>query len=146
MMGDLLRDKDWSKTELGSVETWSQSLLTVVSVIMSSTFPMALWWGPQSIKLYNDGYIPMTGEKHPALYGARAKGHWGEIWDVLGPAIDSVMNGASTYHEDKCLMMRRYGFLEVLYITMSLTLGNLFYLGFYSCEGRNWECWWSSCS
>src|SRR5579859_3501829 len=120
-MGNLIREKDWAKTELGPVESWSQALLTVSSLMMASTFPMSLWWGPNSIVLYNDGYLPLTGDKHPTLLGSRARDSWGEIWDILAPALDSVMRGGqSTYSEDQCLMMYRHGFVEVL----SLLVGN----------------------
>lgn len=96
-MGNLLREKDWAQTELGPVEFWSQSLLTISSLMMASTFPMSLWWGPNDIVLYNDGYLPMTGEKHPALFGGRARDFWSEIWYILGPALEAVKGGESTY-------------------------------------------------
>src|SRR5437667_408662 len=112
-MGNLLREKDWAKTELGPVESWSQALLTVSSLVMGSLFPMTLCWGPNNIVIYNNDYIPMTGDKHPSLFGSRAKDHWGEIWDIVGPAVEAVKNGESTYNENQCLMVHRHGFVEV---------------------------------
>jgi hypothetical protein len=117
MMGDLLRQKDWASTELGPVESWSQALLTVSSLMMASTFPMSLWWGPNNIVLYNDGYVPFIAEKHPSLYGTRAKDGFEELWDILGEVADAVRTGQSTYSEDQCLMLLRHGFLEETYFT-----------------------------
>ncbi|MEI9956165.1 MAG: hypothetical protein WDM90_07660 [Ferruginibacter sp.] len=38
-MGRLTREKDWSKTPLGPVKDWPQSLLTTLSIILNSKFP-----------------------------------------------------------------------------------------------------------
>ncbi len=48
-MGRLTRDKDWSKTSLGAMQFWPQSLRTTLSIILNSKFPMFLWWGPELI-------------------------------------------------------------------------------------------------
>jgi hypothetical protein len=56
---------DWSKTPLGPRESWSPSLKLIVSTVLASQFPMALRWGPQFVIIYNDGYLPILGEKHP---------------------------------------------------------------------------------
>ena len=116
-MGDLLRQKDWAKTELGPVESWPQALLTASSLVMASTFPMTLWWGTNNIVLYNDGYVPFIADKHPSLFGTRAKDGLVELWDVIGPIVEGVKTGESTYSENQCLMLRRHGFLEETYFT-----------------------------
>lgn len=70
-MGELTRSFDWSKTLLGHPETWSQSLLTTVSIILKSRSPMFLWWGGELIQFYNDTYRPSMGNngKHPKALG-----------------------------------------------------------------------------
>jgi hypothetical protein len=75
---------------------------------------MSLWWGPDSVLLYNDGYIPITGELHPAAFGGRAKEHWRELWSYLEPIIENGLKGESIYSEDQCLTMMRNGYLEVI--------------------------------
>lgn len=42
-MGTLMRSLDWTKTPLGSVEKWPQSLRTIVSVLLNSRYPMFIW-------------------------------------------------------------------------------------------------------
>ncbi|MBL4674769.1 MAG: hypothetical protein JKY70_00950 [Mucilaginibacter sp.] len=64
-MGKLIRSMDWSKTALGPVENWPQSLRTSVSLCLSSTFPILIAWGPETIQIYNDSYRPICGEMHP---------------------------------------------------------------------------------
>jgi hypothetical protein len=48
-MGARMRGFDWSKTSLGPVDSWPQSLRTAVSICLSSRFPMVIWWGPDLI-------------------------------------------------------------------------------------------------
>src|SRR5882757_2357353 len=69
-MGKLIRSMDWSKTPLGPMDSWPQSLRTTVSLCLSSNFPIALAWGPGHVQIYNDGYWPICGEKHPHSMGA----------------------------------------------------------------------------
>ena len=68
-MGALMRAKDWASTPLGAVSAWPQSLRTAVSILLNSRYPMFIFWGPQLIKIYNDGYRPITGHKHPWALG-----------------------------------------------------------------------------
>src|ERR1051325_4802238 len=75
---------DWSKTPLGPRQSWSPSLKLLASTILASPFPMALRWGPQFVMIYNDGYLPILGEKHPAALGARFHEIWPEVQDQLG--------------------------------------------------------------
>jgi hypothetical protein len=113
-MGQLLRAKDWTKTELGAVENWDQTLLTMTGLVINSTHPMALWWGSKHILLYNDEYIPVAGVMHPKAFGARAKDNWAELWPQLEPLIKDVMKGESVFKEDALLIMERKGYIEVL--------------------------------
>lgn len=48
-MAELTRKKDWSKTFVGPIENWQQSLRTLVGIVLNSKFPMFLWWGPELI-------------------------------------------------------------------------------------------------
>ena len=50
-MGALMRTIDWSKTPLGPVEQWPQSLQTAVSICLLSRFPILIWWGKGYIKI-----------------------------------------------------------------------------------------------
>ncbi|HSC39072.1 MAG TPA: hypothetical protein VLD19_14415, partial [Chitinophagaceae bacterium] len=92
--GALIRAFDWSKTPLGSPYSWPQSLRGTVNLLLNARFPMFLWWGPELIQFYNDGYRPSLGNtgKHPAI-GQRGEDCWQEIWPVIKPLIDHVLAG-----------------------------------------------------
>ncbi len=68
-MGALMRAHDWSGSPLGAPETWPQSLRSVVGLILGSRYPMFVAWGPKLAFLYNDGYAPIFGRKHPHALG-----------------------------------------------------------------------------
>ncbi|HEX5746832.1 MAG TPA: ATP-binding protein [Archangium sp.] len=119
-LGALVRSLDWSKTPLGPVSGWPTSLKTMVGVVLRNRFPMLLWWGPDLIQIYNDGYRPILGEKHPASLGAPAVQVWSEIWDVIGPMARGVLDGApATWNESFLLLINRRGFPEETYHTFS---------------------------
>ena len=121
-MGALIRAKDWSKTPVGKPEKWSQSLHISLNIILQSRFPMFLFWGPELICFYNDAYRPSLGEngKHPSILGMKAKDAWPEIWDIIKPLIDSVMEaGESTWSEDQLIPIYRNGKIEDVYWTFS---------------------------
>ena len=94
-MGKLIQQKDWSKTPLGNPETWSQSLRTTLSIMLSSKFPMFLLWGPEYLCFYNDSYRPSLGNdgKHPAILGNRGEDSLPETWENVKPLVDHALAG-----------------------------------------------------
>jgi PAS domain S-box-containing protein len=120
-MGRLTREKDWSNTPVGPPSEWPQSLRTILYVVLNAKFPMFLWWGKELICFYNDAYRPSLGNhgKHPDILGMPAKEAWTEIWDVIKPLIDQVLEGASTFSEDQLIPIFRNNQLEDVYWTFS---------------------------
>jgi len=119
-MGSLIRSKDWSASPIGVPDTWPQALRTCINLLLNSRFPMFVWWGPDLITFYNDDYIKIAGEKHPAALGSPGSQVWAEIWDVVGPLADRVMQqGERTWSEDQLLLMNRHGYDEETYFTFS---------------------------
>ncbi len=119
-MGALMRTIDWASTPLGPVETWSQTLKTMVSFLLANRFPILLWWGPDYIQLYNDAYRPILGAKHPQSMGQPVRECWWEIYDVIGPLIDTPFNGGpATWMDDILLEVKRHGFAEETHFTIA---------------------------
>ena len=84
-MPALVQAKDWSKTPLGAMDTWPPALRLSLDIVLSSGFPMALRWGPDFVLIYNDGYKPILGVKHPWALGLPAREVWAEVWDQIEP-------------------------------------------------------------
>ena len=83
----------WSDTTLGAPESWPSTLKTTLATMFRARHPMFLWWGPELIQFYNDAYVPSFGQgKHPRAMGQRGRECWQEIWPIIGPQIDDVMN------------------------------------------------------
>ncbi len=120
-MGKRIASKDWSATPLGSIDLWSQSLKTTLSICLGSKFPMFVWWGQDLTVFYNDAYSIIAGpEKHPKYLGAPARECWAEIWNVVGPLTEHVFaTGSATWAEDMPLFIIRRGYLEETYFTFS---------------------------
>jgi PAS domain S-box-containing protein len=119
-MGALMRSLDWSQTVLGPADRWLPSLKTAVSICLNSRFPIVVFWGREFLLLYNDGYIPMLGPKHPGALGMPARECWHEIWDVIGPMLNGVLDtGEATWSEDLQLILNRNLPREECYFTFS---------------------------
>jgi PAS domain S-box-containing protein len=120
-MAELVRKFDWSETPVGPVENWSDTLVTTVNLMLASRHPMFLWWGPELIQFYNDGYRPsIRADKHPSALGQRGIECWPEIWPIIGPQIESVMGeGHSTWNTNQLVPINRNEKLEEVFWTYS---------------------------
>jgi hypothetical protein len=118
-MAELTRSFDWEATPVGRVDKWSDTLVTTVNLLLASRHPMFLWWGADLIQFYNDGYRPsIRDDKHPSALGQRGMDCWPEIWPIIGPQIDAVMNqGQSSWNNNQLVPINRNGKLEEVFWT-----------------------------
>jgi PAS domain S-box-containing protein len=102
---------DWASTPLGPRENWSSSLRTIVSTIIASAFPMAVRWGPEFVLIYNDGYRPILGDKHPWALGLPFREAWPEVQDRLAPLHRELLAGRrdAFFAPDLPLRIQRHG-------------------------------------
>jgi len=121
-MGALCRTLDWASTALGPVEAWPQSLRSALSVCLGSRFPIVIYWGPSCTVLYNDRYAEILGKKHPWALGRSCREVWSEIWDVIAPMLQGVLEtGEATWSEDQLLILERRGYPEECYFSFSFS-------------------------
>ncbi|MBX3154138.1 GAF domain-containing protein [Candidatus Obscuribacterales bacterium] len=120
-MRDLILQKDWSKTELGPIDSWPSVFQTALGIALNSKFPMVLWFGENLLMLYNDAWRPIAGQtKHPHFLGEPCETAWAEIWDVVGPMLKGVMeSGTATWVHDQLLVLNRNNYIEEAYFTYS---------------------------
>ncbi len=118
-MGALIRAFDWSATPVGPPDAWPQSLRLTVRLMLNSQHPMFIWWGPDLIQFYNDGYRKTMGpEMHPSALGAKGRESWADIWDIIGPQIDYVMAGkGATWNENQMVPIKRHGGVQEVWWT-----------------------------
>ena len=119
-MGERIRALDWASTPLGPTSTWPQSLRSAISILLPSKAQICLFWGPELVKLYNDAYIPVLGGKHARCSACPAVEVWSEIWDVLGPLLDGVIETGEAFRAyDHPFYLIRHGFAEETYFDVS---------------------------
>jgi serine phosphatase RsbU (regulator of sigma subunit) len=117
---DAYRRVDWSATSLGSPESWSPTLVATLSLALNSPFPITLLWGADFVMLYNEAYVELIAHKHPDALGRSAAEVFPEIWDVVGPMLQSVREDAGpTLMQDLRLDLIRNKFSEECYFTFA---------------------------
>ena len=122
-MGKRMRALDWSKTVLGPVKGWPQSLLSPLSMLLPSKAQIIFFWGPQFVVFYNDAYRPVFGSKHPQMLGMPGRVAWREIWDTgvnLHGLLDGVVRTGEAFSaQDLLFVLERNGFAEETYFDVS---------------------------
>lgn len=107
-MGDRLRAHTWSETPLGPLGAWPQSLKTAVDICLGSPEPVSILWGPECLQLYNDAFIAIVRDRHPAIFGRPVLENWPESRDFLaGVLIEIFAGGHPTMAENRPSSVRR---------------------------------------
>lgn len=120
--GQIVQSINWDEHPLGPINQWSSDLKTSLSIVLNSSFPILLLWGPEYYCFYNDAYRPRLGEhgKHPSAIGAPGAQVWEEIWQPVSEMLDGVMQTQNaTQVENMLLPIYRNGKLEDVYWTFS---------------------------
>jgi PAS domain S-box-containing protein len=120
-MAKMVLSYDWDSTIVGSIDTWSPTLLTALNLLLNSSSPMFIWWNHEKlIHFYNDAYIDILGDKHPDALGRPAREVWAETWDSVGPLVEAVFKTGQPIHKkDLALVVNRHGHDETAYFTFS---------------------------
>ena len=115
-MAGLIRGLTWDDTRLGPVNTWSDSLLTAINLLLAAPIPMQLLWGGDLIILYNDAMRFALSDKHPKSLGKAGRVVWSEVWDVVGPQLEKVYTSGNPLSVNNVpLKLLREGSLSQMY-------------------------------
>lgn len=117
-MGRLMRAHDWSRTALGPLATWPQSLKTTVGILLRSPIPIVLLWGPDGVMIYNDAYSVFAGGRHPLLLGAKVREGWPEVADFNDHVMQVVLGGGTLSYQDQELTLYRKGRAEQVWMNL----------------------------
>jgi PAS domain S-box-containing protein len=112
---------DWDNNPLGPSSQWPPALRTLVDVMLGSRQPMFVAWGPERIMIYNDGYAPMLGKRHPAALGNPFAEVWFDILPDVEPLMDQAYSGVATHRDDLHFVMHRNGYPEETSFAFSYT-------------------------
>jgi two-component sensor histidine kinase len=117
-MGKLIRTLDWSKSGLGPVSEWPQSLKTAVGILLRSPVPIVLLWGPDGIMIYNDAYSGFAEGRHPHLFGSKVREGWPEVADFNDNVMKVGLSGGTLSYRDKELTLYRKGIPEQVWMNL----------------------------
>lgn len=113
----LMRDLDWSTTDLGVPERWPEHLHTAVRLCLTSHLPIVLHWGRKFTTLYNDPYASfLRPGRHPRALVAPGNECWGDIWPTIGPMLESVCATQKAATEDVLMFLARHLPREEAYV------------------------------
>jgi len=120
-MGRRFAEFDWHEHPLGPPSGWPVEVRSMVAVALTSRFPIVLWLGRQDLYLvYNDAYIPMLSDKHPAALGRPGRQVWWDIWEYIAPMLSGVVtSGHATWSDDLMLALVTEGWAQERYFTFS---------------------------
>src|ERR1700721_61576 len=99
-MAECIRAFNWSKTPLGPIQEWSETLLATVNLMLHSPFPTILSWGPEMVFLYNDAAISTLTVKHPSALGPLYRAVFHEAWDLVSADLEACLYRGETSVRD----------------------------------------------
>lgn len=84
---DIIASIDWPSTPLGHPSTWPPLLKQTFNQILADSRPIAMYWGPQYILLYNEAFSKLCGLQHSGVLGKSVEA----AWPAAGAKLKNVM-------------------------------------------------------
>jgi PAS domain S-box-containing protein len=120
-MAARIRAFNWSKTPLGPIKDWSETLLAAVNLMLHSPFPTILSWGPEMVFLYNDAAISTLTTKHPNALGGFYRDVFHEAWDLVSADLEACLyRGETAVRDNMFIPILLNGVLVEQYFSYSL--------------------------
>ncbi|WP_147707868.1 type II toxin-antitoxin system ParD family antitoxin, partial [Microvirga massiliensis] len=116
--GRLTRVYEWSRTSIGPLSSWPQSLKTTVGLLLRSPVPIVLLWGPDGVMIYNDAYSDFAGGRHPRLFGSKVREGWPEVADFNDHVMKVGLSGGTLSYRDQELTLYRNGVPEPVWMNL----------------------------
>lgn len=115
---EFARSVDWSQTQLGPMSAWSTQLRSTANLVMQDPRPAVVFWGPDVVMIYNDSYVELLGELHPACMGTSARVGLRDVWHQFEPIIVRNLAGETVEETETPVFLVRSGFLEETYFSL----------------------------
>ena len=111
-VGDIILAKDWTTSTVGPIGGWTQTMRTLVAMIVRSPIPMVTMWGQHGTLIYNEAYATFAGSRHPEIMGMTATDAFPDLADFNRDVIPQVLGGAPLSFRDQELTWMRDGKLQ----------------------------------
>jgi len=117
-VGRLIGAFDWSKTPLGALASWPQTIRTTLGLILGAPTPMVTLWGDEGIMIYNDAYARFAGGRHPELLGQPVRQGWSEVSGFNDRVMKMVLAGGVLSYRDQEMRLNRSGVPEQVWMNL----------------------------
>lgn len=112
----LFLDADYGQTTLGPKEQWGPALRLYTSMVFADSRGAGVYWGPDKICFYNEGFAVCCGQAHPFLMGRGFYEAFPELEDLMRPVFENAAAvGRTVDVNDMLLFPERNGFVEETY-------------------------------
>ncbi|WBS04911.1 ATP-binding protein [Pseudoduganella sp. SL102] len=116
----LLRARDWSNFPYGQPEAWPREIRSTIEMVLDAAAPTAFYWGPDCLYFYNDAYLQVLGDKHPAALATPFWGSWEELREGFAPILAEALAGKACNLSDIRFTVVRNGVPETAYFSYAL--------------------------
>ncbi|KAF5003849.1 hypothetical protein FDECE_9625 [Fusarium decemcellulare] len=118
---DVVQSVDWESTSLGPMADWPAQLQQTFNQVVSDSRPIALYWGPDYITIYNEAFSRYCGARHPGRLGRPATDSWPHLKDRLDSMMASPFKNYSKVEDDSRFFVEQAdGSFEETYAKFSM--------------------------
>jgi len=90
--------------------------MNAVEPSFNANHPIAIFWGQDGVLLYNDAWRSLAGDRDLRFLGQKASDVWPDVWQILGPQIQTVrLTARGCSYKDHLLPAHRFGHSQECY-------------------------------
>jgi PAS domain S-box-containing protein len=105
-MGQEIAEFDWSSVGL-PLGAWPSALRHAVSIILRSTLPMFVLWGPQKRLIYNTAYLEILSARRSNAMGRPFYDVWREVSPGGREVLEAAFRGIPSYYVERPMRLMR---------------------------------------
>jgi hypothetical protein len=115
------RETDWTHTSLGPLAVWNTTLRLFVGFVFADSRAACLWWGPDAVAIYNEGFKVMSAQVHPTLMGRTYAQGFPELWPYISALFEEGRRLGTGQNVSSAapLLVKRNGWTEEAFFSGS---------------------------
>ncbi len=107
-----IREIDWASRPIGPIEGWPTPLKAAIDLMLPSPAAISVSWANPATFFYNDAFVTLAGNRHPAVLGGSAQRDWPEVAAFTASVLRRVEAGESLMLRGQPLDILRSGVTE----------------------------------
>ena len=110
---------DWSRTPLGSRDSWPALLRTNVEFILATEPAGFITWGADHAVIFNEAFAEIMGDRYAEALGHSLPALWSDTWHRTFPYFSQALAGRGAMVRDQPFPTWASGYKEMRYFTFS---------------------------